>query len=493
MPDFDRAARRARRSRRPSALGPRADGRGHRAPRARRSRPRARSLPKGATREARLRAARHDAPSARLRRATRRACPRASALGSRARLDELVREVPGRHARRRGSPSVRRDRGVHHDSRARRARATCSSRARGSATHGARFVADAARARRRRPSLVERGRDRRDARRGAHRGRRRAARALAFASAAVYGHPTFALDVVGITGTNGKTTTTHLVQACIDGCGRARRDRRDARLPLRGARPAADAHEPRGRRARADRGARCDARGATHLVMEVSSIALAARARRRGALPRRGVHEPHAGPPRLPRHDGGLRRGQGAALRRARAPAPRRSTSTIPSGASSRAASRRGPPVARARSRASRRSVGARATRPRSRPLGSCTRRAGIALVARTPAGDVEIALAARRRAQRRRTCSRALGDRAGCSSSTSTPRRAALSRADRRARPARALRRARPRRRRRARRLRAHARRARARARERAGARRRAGSSASSAAAAIAIRRSAR
>jgi UDP-N-acetylmuramoyl-L-alanyl-D-glutamate--2,6-diaminopimelate ligase len=42
-------------------------------------------------------------------------------------------------------------------------------------------------------------------------------RALAFAAAAVYGHPSFALEVVGITGTNGKTTTTHLVRAAIDG------------------------------------------------------------------------------------------------------------------------------------------------------------------------------------------------------------------------------------------------------------------------------------
>jgi UDP-N-acetylmuramoyl-L-alanyl-D-glutamate--2,6-diaminopimelate ligase len=39
---------------------------------------------------------------------------------------------------------------------------------------------------------------------------------LAYAAAAVYGHPAFSLDVVGITGTNGKTTTTHLVRAAVD-------------------------------------------------------------------------------------------------------------------------------------------------------------------------------------------------------------------------------------------------------------------------------------
>jgi UDP-N-acetylmuramoyl-L-alanyl-D-glutamate--2,6-diaminopimelate ligase len=41
--------------------------------------------------------------------------------------------------------------------------------------------------------------------------------ALAFAASAVYGHPSLSLDVVGITGTNGKTTTAHLVRAAIDG------------------------------------------------------------------------------------------------------------------------------------------------------------------------------------------------------------------------------------------------------------------------------------
>jgi UDP-N-acetylmuramoyl-L-alanyl-D-glutamate--2,6-diaminopimelate ligase len=39
--------------------------------------------------------------------------------------------------------------------------------------------------------------------------------ALAIAAAAVYGHPSTKLKVVGITGTNGKTTTAHLVDAII--------------------------------------------------------------------------------------------------------------------------------------------------------------------------------------------------------------------------------------------------------------------------------------
>jgi UDP-N-acetylmuramoyl-L-alanyl-D-glutamate--2,6-diaminopimelate ligase len=40
--------------------------------------------------------------------------------------------------------------------------------------------------------------------------------ALAYAASAIYGHPSFSLDVVGVTGTNGKTTTAHLVRAAVD-------------------------------------------------------------------------------------------------------------------------------------------------------------------------------------------------------------------------------------------------------------------------------------
>ncbi len=46
-------------------------------------------------------------------------------------------------------------------------------------------------------------------------------RALALASAAVFGHPSKTLDVVGITGTNGKTTTSYLVDAILRAGGEA--------------------------------------------------------------------------------------------------------------------------------------------------------------------------------------------------------------------------------------------------------------------------------
>ncbi len=102
-----------------------------------------------------------------------------------------------------------------------------------------------------------------------------AARALAFLSAAVYGHPTFALEAVGITGTNGKTTTSHLVHACIEACGGkpglvGTLGYRFADLDLPATHTSPEADEL------ARIAAAMLARGASHLVMEVSSIALAA-------------------------------------------------------------------------------------------------------------------------------------------------------------------------------------------------------------------------
>ena len=36
----------------------------------------------------------------------------------------------------------------------------------------------------------------------------------------VYGHPSSALYVIGVTGTNGKTSCTHWIAQCLDACGR---------------------------------------------------------------------------------------------------------------------------------------------------------------------------------------------------------------------------------------------------------------------------------
>jgi UDP-N-acetylmuramoyl-L-alanyl-D-glutamate--2,6-diaminopimelate ligase len=100
-----------------------------------------------------------------------------------------------------------------------------------------------------------------------------ARRSLASAAEAVYGNPSRALAVVGITGTNGKTTTAWLVERALAGIGAA-----PARLGTVGfafggqtvdsalTTPEADDISRYAARAR-------DARG-THFVMEVSSVAL---------------------------------------------------------------------------------------------------------------------------------------------------------------------------------------------------------------------------
>jgi UDP-N-acetylmuramoyl-L-alanyl-D-glutamate--2,6-diaminopimelate ligase len=98
---------------------------------------------------------------------------------------------------------------------------------------------------------------------------------LAFAAAAVYGHPAFSLEVVGITGTNGKTTTTHLVRAAVDSalggafCGT---------IGTVGHRFAGEEIAATHTTPEADELTRVlatmRARGATHVAMEASSIAL---------------------------------------------------------------------------------------------------------------------------------------------------------------------------------------------------------------------------
>lgn len=97
--------------------------------------------------------------------------------------------------------------------------------------------------------------------------------ALGLAAEAVHRHPTEHLGVVGVTGTNGKTTTAWLAQVAIDGAGGAA-----ARLGTLGYSFANDSVSDSLTTPSADDVSRFAARardhGASHLVMEVSSIAL---------------------------------------------------------------------------------------------------------------------------------------------------------------------------------------------------------------------------
>ena len=49
---------------------------------------------------------------------------------------------------------------------------------------------------------------------------RNARQALAEAAALYYGHPSGGLPVVGITGTNGKTTVSYLIRSCLESTGK---------------------------------------------------------------------------------------------------------------------------------------------------------------------------------------------------------------------------------------------------------------------------------
>ncbi|HEY3665904.1 MAG TPA: UDP-N-acetylmuramoyl-L-alanyl-D-glutamate--2,6-diaminopimelate ligase [Polyangiaceae bacterium] len=100
-----------------------------------------------------------------------------------------------------------------------------------------------------------------------------ARRSLALAAEAVYGYPSRALSLVGVTGTNGKTTTSWLVERALAGIGA-----RPARLGTVGFAFGGESVESAMTTPEADDISRYAARvrdaGGTHFVMEVSSHAL---------------------------------------------------------------------------------------------------------------------------------------------------------------------------------------------------------------------------
>ncbi len=100
-----------------------------------------------------------------------------------------------------------------------------------------------------------------------------ARRSLALAAEAVYGDPSRALSFVGITGTNGKTTTSWLVERALSGLGA-----RPARLGTVGFAFGNESVDSALTTPEADDISRLAAKtrdaGGTHFVMEVSSIAL---------------------------------------------------------------------------------------------------------------------------------------------------------------------------------------------------------------------------
>lgn len=188
------------------------------------------------------------------------------------RLSDLLREIPGAVLTPADAATTLVT-GVQLDSRRVTSGDVFVARA-GARAHGERFIPDAV-ARGARAIMVARG-SAADTLGAARIEVPDVPLALALAASAMYGHPTFTLEVIGITGTNGKTTTAHLVQACLNSDG-ARAGIigtlgyrfGDLDLPATHTSPEADDL--------ARVAAAMVSRGATHLVMEVSSIALAAK------------------------------------------------------------------------------------------------------------------------------------------------------------------------------------------------------------------------
>ncbi len=92
-----------------------------------------------------------------------------------------------------------------------------------------------------------------------------ARRSMGAAAAAFHGHPSRALQVVGVTGTNGKTTVTHLLAAVLRAAGRPT----EVIGTLSGARTTPEATELQAQLAA------CRDAGTVAVAMEVSSHALA--------------------------------------------------------------------------------------------------------------------------------------------------------------------------------------------------------------------------
>ncbi|MFW6050315.1 MAG: UDP-N-acetylmuramoyl-L-alanyl-D-glutamate--2,6-diaminopimelate ligase [Myxococcota bacterium] len=185
---------------------------------------------------------------------------------SEVRLDALV--AGGVASRVVGDPSVR-IRGVQHDSRA-AGPGDLFVAIPGATVDGARFASEAVGrgavavlAERELPGVGVPVAVASDARRG-----------LGFAADLVYDRPTEGLDVVGVTGTNGKTTTVCLLESAIAAAGGT-----PAALGTLGARGPAGRLPGLHTTPEADDVLRFARRsldaGATHLVMEVSSHALA--------------------------------------------------------------------------------------------------------------------------------------------------------------------------------------------------------------------------
>ena len=133
--------------------------------------------------------------------------------------------------------------------------------------------------------------------------------ALAIASRNFFRSPSSEMVMIGVTGTNGKTTTTTLIKHMLEHClgakvglvGTNQNMIGYTALPAERTTPESYELQKLLRRWRTRAAAMCD---------EVSPIPWFS-AGWRDKVPGWRVHEPDPGPPGLPRHDGGARQGKG--------------------------------------------------------------------------------------------------------------------------------------------------------------------------------------
>ena len=157
--------------------------------------------------------------------------------------------------------------------------------------------------------------------------------AMAPLAARFWGDPTAELRVVGVTGTNGKTTTAFLIREILEAAGDPVRAAGDGQAGRRRGRGGGGADDAGGDRPAGDLPA--DARGRRPGLRDGGLLARAGPApRRRDPLRGGAVHQPDPGPPRLPRRHGGLLPRQAQAVRDGAGDA-RSSTSTTPTAAAS--------------------------------------------------------------------------------------------------------------------------------------------------------------
>ncbi len=122
------------------------------------------------------------------------------------------------------------------------------------------------------------------------------------------------MTLVGVTGTNGKTTTTYLLKGVLEAVCQTKvgligtNQNLIGQQALPAQRTTPDAYTLQSLLARMEEA------GCTHVVMEVSSHALALRRTAGAVVPGGDLHQPDPGPPGFSREHGGIPPGQGPSV-----------------------------------------------------------------------------------------------------------------------------------------------------------------------------------